>query len=128
MQVDKKFLLCGFVYAILGMGLGNYMGASHDHAQFVTHAHILLVGFVVSVIYGVVHKLWLPDANRRLSAIQFWLHQVAALAMFVSLFALFGQMAPEASLGPVLGLSSIGVLIAAILMFFMLLKSCCKKD
>src|SRR5262245_30126884 len=123
MQFDKKFVLCGFVYAILGMGLGNYMGATHHHEQFVTHAHILLVGFVVSVIYGVVHKLWLPDANKKLAAVQFYLHQIAALAMFVALFLLFGQMAPEATVGPVLGLSSIGVLLAAVLMLVMLHQS-----
>lgn len=48
MALDRRFLLCGFAYAIAGMGLGIYMAASHNHALFVAHAHMLLLGFVVS--------------------------------------------------------------------------------
>lgn len=128
MQVEKKFVLCGFAYAVLGMGFGVYMGASHDHSQHVTHAHVLLVGFVVSLIYAVTHRLWLADANTMLAAVQFWVHQVAALVMFICLFVLFGGIAAEPTVGPVLGLSSIGVMLGAVLMFFMLAKACCKKN
>ena len=54
MAIDRKFLLCGFAYAIAGMGLGIYMAASKNHALFIAHAHILLVGFVLSFIYALV--------------------------------------------------------------------------
>jgi len=120
---DRKFLLCAFAYAVVGMSLGVYMGASKNHAQFVTHAHILLVGFVVSFIYALVHKLWLSGVSSALAAAQFYLHHVAALVMLAGLFVLFGGLAPEAAVGPVLGISSIGVLLAALLMLWMILKS-----
>ena len=54
MALDRRFLLCGFAYAIAGMGLGIYMAASHNHALFVAHAHMLLLGFVVSFIYALI--------------------------------------------------------------------------
>ncbi len=123
MAFDRKFLLCAFVYAALGMSLGVYMGASKIHVQFVTHAHILLVGFVVSFIYALVHKLWLSGASSGLATTQFYLHQAAALVMCGGLFLLFGDLAPEAIVGPILGISSIGVLAAALLMLWMILKS-----
>lgn len=63
MALDRRFLLCGFAYAIAGMGLGIYMAASHNHALFVAHAHMLLLGFVVSFIYALIHKLWLVGAG-----------------------------------------------------------------
>ena len=59
--LDRKYLVFALVYAILGMSLGIFMAASHNHGQFVTHAHLLLIGFVVSLIYGVIHKLWLVE-------------------------------------------------------------------
>ena len=55
--MDRKFVLTGLGYAILGLLLGIYMAASKNHGQLVAHAHIILVGFVVSFVYGVCHKL-----------------------------------------------------------------------
>jgi hypothetical protein len=123
MTLDRKFLLCGFAYAIAGMGLGIYMAASHDHALFVAHAHILLVGFVVSFIYALIHKLWIVGAGGRVAGFQFYLHQLAALAMVVGLVLLYGGTVPEATVGPLLGLASVGVLIAVLLMAWMVLRS-----
>lgn len=121
MTLDRRFLLCGFAYAIAGMGLGIYMAASHNHALFVAHAHILLVGFVVSFIYALIHKLWLVGARSGLAVFQFYLHQLAALVMSVGLVLLYGGMVPEPTIGPLLGLASVGVLIAVLLMAWLVL-------
>lgn len=123
MTHDKKYLLCAMVYIVIGMGLGVYMGASHDHSLFVAHAHILLVGFVVSFIYGTIHKLWLHQVSSGLATAQFLLHQIAAVIMLTGLVLLFGGIVPEATIGPVLGLSSVGVFIAAAMMLYMVFKS-----
>jgi hypothetical protein len=122
MTIDRKFLICGFAYAIAGMGLGIYMAASKNHALFVAHAHILLVGFVVSFVYALVHKLWIVGANRRLASVQFYLHQVATLVMVVGLVLLYAGIAPEATLGSTLGLASVGVLLATVLIVWMILR------
>jgi len=122
MAIDRKFLLCGFAYAIAGMGVGIYMAASKNHALFVAHAHILLVGFVVSFIYALVHKLWVAGSGRRLAGIQFYLHQLAALVMTCGLVLLYAGVLPEATLAPALGLASVGVLLAALLMVWMIVR------
>jgi hypothetical protein len=123
MTLDRRFLLCGFAYAIAGMGLGIYMAASHNHSLFVAHAHILLVGFVVSFIYALIHKLWLVGAGARLAVFQFYLHQLAALGMSVGLVLLYGGLYPESTLEPLLGLASVSVLLAAVLMAWLVLRS-----
>src|SRR6185437_3210112 len=64
MAIDRKFLLCGFAYAIAGMGVGHYTAASKSHVLFVGYGQILMVGFVVSVIDALVHKLWLAGSGR----------------------------------------------------------------
>jgi len=53
-SLDRRFLVCGLAYAIFGMCVGIYMAASKDHSEFVAHAHILLVGFVVSFITAMI--------------------------------------------------------------------------
>ncbi len=73
--MDRKYILSSLVYAVLGMTLGIYMAATKNHGEYVTHAHILLAGFVVSFIYGLCHKLWLNNSTSRLAQAQFYLHQ-----------------------------------------------------
>lgn len=123
MGFDKKYLVWSLAYVALGMSLGIFMAASHDHAQHVTHAHILLVGFVVSFIYAVIHKLWLGEQTSLLARVQLISHQAGALTMFSGLFLLYGSIVAPESIEPVLALSSFVVLGAALLMIFMTLKS-----
>lgn len=123
MTFDRKYLVCGLSYVVAGMCLGIYMAASHNHAQHVTHAHINLVGFVVSLIYGVIHKLWLTETTPWLAKIQFIAHQAGAITISVGLFLLYGEFAPEAQIEPFLSVASIAVLLGALLMFFMVLKT-----
>jgi hypothetical protein len=122
MNLDRKYLVFALAYVAVGMSLGIYMAASQNHGQFVAHAHILLVGFVVSFIYGIIHKLWLNQPNRLVANTQFALHQAASITMFSGLLLLYGGVAPESTLGPILGIASIGVLVGALLMMYMVFK------
>lgn len=122
-MMDRKFILMGLGFALLGLLLGLYMGESGNHSQFVTHAHIMLVGFVMSFVYAVLHKLWLPEPNPRLASSQYWLHLVGSVVMFSGLFLLYGQFAEEAVAGPVIGIGSTGVFISLVLMKVMYIKA-----
>ena len=123
MTYDRKYLVWALCYAVAGMGLGILMGISQNHAQHVTHAHILLVGFVTSLIYGVIHKLWLTGKMPRLAMAQFIVHHAGAVTMFVGLLLLFGNVLPLAQLDPVLALASVTVMLGAVLMLVMVVKS-----
>jgi hypothetical protein len=114
--MDRKYLLTALGYAILGLLLGIYMAKSKDHGQLVTHAHIMLVGFVVSFVYAVIYKLWLDVESNSLIKVQFLCHQVGTVGMLVGLFCLYGQILEEPVIGPVLGISSFLVLIGMVLM------------
>lgn len=113
MGFDKKHVLFALCYVLAGMGLGIYMAASQNHGQHVTHAHILLVGFITSMVYGVVYKLWLPKAKPVLAWVQLAAHQAGVLAMCSGLFLLYGGFVPPATLEPLLGFSSVAVLLGA---------------
>ena len=120
---DRTYLIWALCYAAAGMGLGIYMGVSHDHGQFVTHAHVMLVGFVTSLIYAVIHRLWLTAPSRSLATIQFVLHQAGSLAMFAGLFLIYGRAASEDQAGPVMGAATVAVVLAVLLMLVMVLKA-----
>jgi hypothetical protein len=121
--MDRKFLLTAFGYALLGLVLGIYMATTENHGQLVTHAHIMLLGFVVSFVYAVCHKLWLPGTTGGLVTAQYWIHQFGTLGLTVGLFLLYGRYLPPQQVGPVLGIFSVSALIGLILMKVMLIKA-----
>ena len=123
MGYDRKYLMWALGYIIAGMLLGVVMGATQDHSQHVTHAHILLVGFVTSLAYALIHKLWIGGVATQLAQIQFLAHQGGALVMFAGLLMLFGQVLPAEQLDPVLAASSVIVLLAAVLMMVMVVRA-----
>lgn len=123
MSYDRKYLVWALGYVAIGMCLGIFMAASKNHAQHPTHAHINLVGFVLSLSYGIIHKLWLGQPNQVIAKTQFIVHQAGAVTMFISLFLLYGNIAPEAQLAPILAIAAITVLVSALLMLYMVLKA-----
>ncbi|MBR7801743.1 hypothetical protein [Undibacterium fentianense] len=123
MRFDRKYLISALGFAAIGMCLGIVMAASKDHAQHVTHAHILLIGFVVSMIYAIVHKLWLTGLRSGIARLQFVLHHLGAVGIGTGLFLLYGRFVTEEKLEPLLSISSIAVLIAVLLMLWMVIKS-----
>ena len=121
--MDRKFVMTGLGYAILGLALGIYMAASHNHGQMVTHAHIMLLGFVVSFVYGVCHKLWLNNLTTGLAVTQFYVHQVGTLFLLIGLFLFYGGFVSGDTIEPVLATSSIVVFIGLILMKVLFIKA-----
>lgn len=116
-------MIFGLGFAVLGMALGIYMSVSKNHVQHVTHAHALLLGFVVSVLYGAIYRLWLASASSRLATIQTGLHQVGSILIVVGLFLLFNGSVKEDSLAPLLGAGSIAAISSAVLMFYQLVRA-----
>ncbi len=123
MGFDRKFLIWAIAFAIFGMCVGIYMAVSKDHSLLVAHAHILLVGFVVSLIYAIIHKLWLDAPNQRLAWVQYVLHIVAALVLCIGLLLFYGGVVSEEKMEPVLGAGSTGVLLGMLLMGWMVLRA-----
>lgn len=121
--MDRKFIITALAYAIIGMCLGIYMAKSGDHGHRVSHAHIMLAGFVVSFIYGLCHKLWLPGASGALVQAQFWLHQVGVLMMSLGLFLLYGQHIAVETIDPMLAISSLMLLLGMVLMLVLFIRA-----
>lgn len=122
MNLDKRFLVWGLSFALIGLALGIYMAASGNHGELIAHAHILLIGFVLSFVYGIIHRLWLEKPGRAVANIQFVLHQAAAITVSVGLFLVYGGFVSEPTMGPILGTATVCVLLAMLLMLYMVIR------
>ncbi len=121
--MDRKYILTSLGYAIIGLALGIYMAASRDHGHLVTHAHIMLIGFVVSFIYGLCHKLWLDNPVSKLALSQFYIHQLGTIGVVVGLFLYYGKFVTLDTIDPLLAGSSMAVLVGMVLMKILFIKA-----
>lgn len=121
--MSRNFITAAFGYGLLGLVMGIYMAASKDHSQLVTHAHIMLVGFVLPFVYSVVYKLWHLDGATMMAKVQFYCHHFGTFFLLLGLFMMYGQHASGGALGAVLGVSSLVVLLGFVLMKVMLIKA-----
>jgi hypothetical protein len=128
MNLDKRYLVWSLCFAALGLALGIFMAATKNHSELVAHAHILLIGFVLSFIYGIIHKLWLVQPNRAVANFQFVLHQISAITISLGLFLLYGNLVDGSKVEPVLGVASFGVLLGMLLMIYMVIKFAQQKS
>jgi len=87
-RLCRWYIRVAFLYLVLGMVLGVGMLAfGNDNFQFV-HVHMLLVGFVLFLIYGIGYKLiptmffGLPKVeNIGWAEAQFWLANIGLVGM-----------------------------------------------
>ncbi|ALA19051.1 MULTISPECIES: hypothetical protein [Chelatococcus] len=107
--VGRLFLRTAVIAALAGLGLGIFMGASHDHTFRTVHAHINLVGWVSLFLFGLFYAL-IGTVSARLAKIHYglatgglvlfavglpgialglpWGEPVAILASFATLFSM----------------------------------------
>jgi len=115
MKIDRLFLVLGLLWLLGGMGLGMVMGESGDHAQLPTHAHAMLVGGVLSILWAMIYRVWnVPQGV--VAWVHLILHQAGAAIMVYALFCLYGGGGNSAQLGPIIGIGGLVVIVSVVLM------------
>lgn len=100
----RLFLTLAIVYGIFGMLLGLAMAISDDHTQHVTHAHIMLAGWVTTALFAFFYHLFPALNARAIATAHFWLQTVSTVVMLGSLYMLYsGNIAfnPGAAIGAI---------------------------
>lgn len=116
MKVDRIYLIAGLLWLVGGMLLGEHMGRSQDHGQMPTHAHIMLVGGVLSILWAIINRVW-SIGSGLLAWIQLGLHQAGTAVMIYALFHLYGGN-PTDQFGMIAGIGAMIVILATVLMLF----------
>ncbi|MBP0614858.1 hypothetical protein [Jiella mangrovi] len=80
-NIDRLYVATGFGWLIFSAGFGTWLGAS-GHFNFAqSHAHIGLLGFVASVLFGVIHRAWPELRERVLSSVQFAVYEIGTITL-----------------------------------------------
>lgn len=75
------FLSLAVLQALVGMGLGVFMGISGDYTLAPAHAHNNLLGWVGMAIFGLYYALLPEIAARRLVLVHFWVALAGNIVM-----------------------------------------------
>lgn len=73
------FILTGVAFALIGMPLGIWMGINQDFENRHFHAHINLVGWVATMLFGLAYRAYPVAARTALARIHYWVALVGAL-------------------------------------------------
>ena len=119
--LSNRLLRIAVVFAAFGMIWGIYMGHTMSFETKSVHAHLNLVGWVTTALYGLFYRVVPVSAKGKLPLIHFWLHAIGLPIFMVSLatFYLGGTELEQLALaglavGPnlvVLGMLLFGVIV-----------------
>lgn len=56
MEISNICFILAAIMALVGMGMGIYMGSAQDFTLAPAHAHLNLLGWVTMAIYGLYHQ------------------------------------------------------------------------
>ena len=110
-KIGLIWLRLAVVYFVAGVALGVVMGASGNHSLFPVHAHMNLLGWVSMGLFAYVHDRYPQLGNNWLSRAQLWLYNLGLPVMLASLAAM---LSGNASMDPVIGISSLSRLLMTI--------------
>lgn len=108
----RRWIYAAIIYFCLGVSLGLFMGASHDHTLAGVHVHVNLLGWVSLALIGVVYHFFPVAGASRVATVQFWLHNAALPVMMLALGA---YLKGNAGIEPLVAVSSLLVLASVFL-------------
>src|SRR5215217_5845734 len=117
-KVSNYFFRSAILFLIAGIGLGLAMSITQNHDVIGAHAHINLLGWVTSALFGGYYALNPAKAEGLLPRIHFWLYTAGVTLMSVALYLL---LKGNTAMTPLVAIGSLavaaGVLIAAWVIF-----------
>jgi hypothetical protein len=119
MSLAYRFFVAGVAFALIGLGLGTYMGSTHDFAYAPVHAHINLVGFVTHFLFGLYYRSEPANASGWLPQLQFLAAVLGGILLPLGILgAVTGQDAVDVAVIP----GTILTLLSMILFFAVVLR------
>lgn len=102
-RVDDAYIACGLVWLVFGMAFGIWMGVAMQLNFSNSHAHANLLGFVSSILFGLILRTYPAMRQSRLALPQFLIYQLGAVLLVI------GKMQIDAGGAPTL--AKIGALV-----------------
>lgn len=117
-RVSELFFRTAIVFLVIGVGIGLMMAISQNHAVMGAHAHINLLGWVTSALFGGYYALNPAKAEGRLALTHYAVYTIGVVVMTASLYMLLsGNTAFAAPVAIGSMITFLGVLIFAWIVF-----------
>lgn len=116
-RLSQYFFKMATLFLIAGIAMGLHMGLSEDHSAMPAHAHVLLLGWVTSALFGFYYALQPAKAERRLAFVHFGCY---VLGLIVMLPALYLKYTGYQNMEPLLGGGSMIVFLGVLIFAFIL--------
>jgi cbb3-type cytochrome oxidase subunit 1 len=117
-QISQLFFKTAVIWLIIGLAIGLQMGISGSHNTIAAHAHLNLLGWVSSAIFGGYYALNPAKASKRLALVHYAIYTAGLVVMLPALY--FMELG-NTQLEPIVGIGSIitfvGVLVFAVVLF-----------
>ncbi len=117
-RVSSLFFRAATIFLIIGIAMGLHMGIAKDHSAMPAHAHINLLGWVTSALFGTYYALQPRKAVGKLPMAHFLVYVLGMVVMFPALYLKYTGF-PEFE--PILAAGSMivgaGVLIFSVVLF-----------
>lgn len=117
-KISELFFKTAIVFLILGIAAGLQMAISGNHGAYPAHAHINLLGWVTSAIFGGYYALNPAKAARSIAMVHYGVYN---LGLVVMLPALYLMLHGNPALEPIVATGSMivagSVLIFAFVVF-----------
>ena len=116
--VSQLFFRSAVIFLVIGVAIGLHMAISDDHGAFPAHAHINLLGWVTSALFGGYYALNPAKAERRIAMIHFFVYTAGLVVMLPALYVmLLGNEWVEPLLAAGSMIVAAGVLVFAVVVF-----------
>ena len=110
--ISNYYFRAAVLFLLAGIGIGLHMSISGTHNVIGAHAHINLLGWVTSALFGGYFALNPGKARSRLPLIQFTIYVLGVVVMGVSLYLL---LSGNASAEPLVAISSLVTLLGVLI-------------
>jgi hypothetical protein len=87
-RVSAAFFALGVACVLVGMVFGMWMGSTQDFSTAPAHAHLNLIGWATSALYGTFYALTRETLSPRLAWTQFVVSAIGIVIMIPALFLL----------------------------------------
>lgn len=111
-RISEYYFRTAILFLIVGISIGIHMSISQNHNVIGAHAHINLLGWVTSALFGGYYALNPAKAAGRLPMLQYLVYTVGVAVMGVSLYLL---LAGNTGMEPVVAVASIITFIGVLL-------------
>ena len=112
-HIDRNYIMIGLCWVIVGMIFGVWLGASNNLNYANSHAHINLLGFVTSVLFGMLFWAFPSMAKSRLAIWQFIAYEIGVALLVIGkiMFDTDGTQSPLLKIGSVMVILSTAAML-----------------